>query len=135
MERLGDVQMVSITDISVEDGAQQMATSPDMEPYLMNAEAVLTGHGTDRATTALSELPLEHRYIFRIVTGLKQAFCDFDKSSVRADLSTMNAEEFDAVVQLIDCRVLQFAMLLRTVFGAEEMQRMLLDAVEIAKRY
>lgn len=135
MEKRGDVQLMEVKDISVEDGALEMATSATMEPYLANAEAAITGRGTDKATNAISQLPLERRYVWRIASSLRQAFCDFDKSSVRADLAAMGAEDFDTVVELIDRRVVQFAMLLRTVFGSEQMEQKLLEAIDIAKRY
>jgi hypothetical protein len=129
-----DIQIVPTREIKIEDGAQDMMESPDLQPYLESIQVVVTGRGKDNATKALSELPLERRYIYRIASSLRNAFCDFDKSSVRADLSTMNADDFDTVVGLIDRRTVQFAMLLRTVFGAEQMEKMLLEAIDISKR-
>jgi hypothetical protein len=127
--------MMHVKDIPVESGALEMANSPSMEPYLTRLAAMMAGRGSDAAKKAISELPLERRYIWRIAASLRQAFCDFDKASVRADLGAMNAEDFDAVMVLLDRRPVQFAMLLRTVFGAEEMERTLLESIDIAKRY
>jgi hypothetical protein len=129
-----DVRTIPVSQIPIEGGALKMLSKPEIQPYLAHAEAAITGQGCDEATSAIAELPLERRYIWRIASSLKQAFCDFDKSSVRADLGTMNAEDFDNVLGLIERRPVQFAMLLRTVFGAEQMESMLLDAIDIAKR-
>jgi hypothetical protein len=90
---------------------------------------------TDETTKELRELPLERRYIWRIASSLRQAFFDFDKASVRLDLSTMNAEDFDNVVELIDRRVVQFCMLLRELVGTAEMEAVMLEAIDIAKKY
>lgn len=105
--------------------------SPDRNT--VGAEAP-TGRGDEKAANALADLPLERRYLYRIASSLRQAFIVFDTSSVRADLSTMNAADFDYVVGLIERRPVQFAMLLRTIFGAEQMEKMLSEAIDIAKR-
>jgi hypothetical protein len=128
-----DIQMMPTNHIKMEDEAQEMMESPDLRPYLQNIEAVVTGRGKDKATKALSELPLEKRYLWRIASSLQTAFCDFDKSSVRADLNTMNADDFDTVVRLTD-RGVQFCMLMRTIFGADAMEATMLEAISIAKR-
>jgi hypothetical protein len=130
-----NIQMMPIENIVVEDGAHDVMNSPDMRRYLDSAEAAITGQGSDKATKAISELPLESRYIWRIANSLKQGFCDFDKSSVRADLGTMNAADFDTVMGLLDRRPIQFCMFLRTVLGAAEMESVMMEAVAIAKRY
>jgi hypothetical protein len=124
-----------VKDIIVEDGAMEVATLPSMEPYLAYIQAKMTGVGREEAAKAIADLPLEKRYIWRIASSLKRAFVDFDKSSLRADLSTMNAEDFDTVVGLIERRPVQFAMLLRTILGANEMERVHLEAIDVAKRY
>ena len=109
-----DVRMTPTAGIKMEGGAQKMLKSPSVEPYLTNAEAAMTGKGWNKAAKAIAELPLERRYIYRIASSLQNAFCDFDRSSLRIDLSSMSAEDFDMVVGLIDRRPVQFAMLLRT---------------------
>jgi hypothetical protein len=129
-----DIRTMRVKDIIAEDGALGMANTSLMEPYLANLEARITGQGREEAEKAIADLPMERRYIRRLASSLKRAFVDFDKSSIRTDLSTMKAEDFDTVVGLIECRPVQFAMLLRTIFGAEEMERMLLEAVDIVKR-
>jgi hypothetical protein len=130
-----NVKMFPVKDVIVEDGAQEMLVEPNVQPYLTNLEARITGRGREEAAKAIADLPLERRYIWRIASSLKRAFVDFDRSRIRADLSAMNAEDFDNAVGLIERRPVQFALLLRTVFGAEEMERVLLEAIDIAKRY
>jgi hypothetical protein len=126
--------LIPTKEITIEDGAQDMMESPDLQPYLQNIEAVVTGRGKNKATKALSELPLEKRYIWRIASSLRTAFCDFDKSSVRADLSTMNADDRDKTVALIERRAGQYCMLMQTIFGADAMEATMLEAIDIAKR-
>jgi len=126
--------LIPTKDIKMDDGAKEMMESSDLQPYLQHIETVITGRGKDKAMKALCELPLEKRYVYRIASSLQTAFCDFDKSSVRADLNTMNAEDFDTIVELIDRRPVQFCMLMRTIFGADAMEATMLEAIDIAKR-
>jgi hypothetical protein len=128
-----NIRTVRVKDITIEDGAMEAANSSSMEPYLDYIQAKMTGRRQEEARRAIADLPLERRYLWRIASSLKQAFVDFDKASVRFDLTSMNAADFDYIVGLIERRPVQFAMLLRTIFGAEEMERMLLEAIDIAK--
>jgi hypothetical protein len=129
------VRLMAVKDISVESGALEMANSLATESYLTNAAAMMTGRGIDEAKKAVSELPLERRYVWRIVSSLRQAFCDFDKASLRLDLATMNADDFDTVMEAIHQRPVQFCMFLRTVLGAVEMEAVVRYAVDIAKNH
>ncbi len=135
VDDLSGTQMMPVKSIVMEDGAQDMIESPDLQPYLRYIEASMTGQGRDKARETISELPLERRYIWRVVLSLRRAFCDFDRSSIRADLNTMDAKDFDSVVTLLDGRQVQLAMLLRTVFGSEQMEEMLQEAISISKRF
>jgi hypothetical protein len=45
------------------------------------AEGEIGGQDTMLHLTALAELPLEERYVWRVVSALKWAFCDLDTES------------------------------------------------------
>lgn len=84
---------IPIKDLRQEEGAQELATSTDMEPYLEFIMASMQGADLEHHLEALSKLPLEKRYVWRVASALKWGFADFDDVSVTADRDTMNAED------------------------------------------
>ena len=78
------IKRVPISDLRQEEGAQELATSPDMEPYLQFAMAVMQGADPTAELDAIRRLPLEKRYVWRVASALKWGFADFDDPSVSA---------------------------------------------------
>ena len=64
---------------------------------------------------------------------MKWAFADFDDLSVTADKETLTAEDFGTVMDLLKLRPMQFCLFLRELVGVEEMQRMMVQAIGVAK--
>jgi hypothetical protein len=81
----------------------------------------------------IRQLPLEKRYVWRIASALKWGFADFDSLSVGADRDTLTPEQFREVTDLLRYRPIQFCMLLTTLLGAEAMERIMLQAISVAK--
>ena len=46
----------------------------------------------------------------------------------------MKPEDFAKVKELLKLRSMQLALVLKTLVGAEEMQRMMIEAIGVAKR-
>jgi hypothetical protein len=61
------IKHVPIKDLHQEEGARELATSPDMEPYLDFIKALMQGHDPTPELETLRQLPLEKRYVWRIV--------------------------------------------------------------------
>jgi hypothetical protein len=59
---------------------------------------------------------------------------DFDSVNVDADRQTMSPEDFAKVMALLKLRPIQFCIFLKTLVGAEEMQRMMVEAIKVAKQ-
>lgn len=70
------VKRMPIKDLRQEDGAHELATSPDMEPYLRLLMAQMRGSDTTAEMEDLRQLPLERRYVWRVASVLKWAFAD-----------------------------------------------------------
>ena len=83
---------------------------------------------------ALSTLPLEKRYVWRVASALKWGFADFDDVTVAADRDTLNPDDFAKVVELLKLRPIQFCMFLRALVGAEEMKKMMVKAILLAQQ-
>jgi len=83
---------------------------------------------------AIRQLPLEERYVWRVASALKRGLADCDDLSVQADRQTLRPEDFKAVMDLLKFRPMQLAIVLKALVGAEEMQRMMIEAIGMAKQ-
>jgi hypothetical protein len=128
------IKQFRISDLRQEEGAHELATSPEMEPYIQFAIALMQGAEPMPELEAIRQLPLEKRYVWRVASALKWGFADFDDLSVEADRLTLSQEDFAKVMDLLKLRPIQFCILLKTLVGAEEMQRMMVEAIRVARR-
>jgi hypothetical protein len=129
-----DIERIPINQIRQEDGAHELASSPDMKPYLDFIKAVIQNHDPSPALEAIGRLPLERRYVWRLASALKWGFADFDSVNVDADKKTLTPADFAQVMALLKLRPIQFCIFLKTLVGAEEMQRMMVEAIGMAKQ-
>jgi hypothetical protein len=67
-----------------EDGAHELATSPDMLPYLQLIMAEMQGKDTTPQLKTIAELLLEKRYVCRVAPAMKWAFTNFENLNVVA---------------------------------------------------
>ena len=65
------IKRVPISELQQEDGAHEPAMSPDMRPYLDLAVALMQGLKPESELAAISQLPLERRYVWRVASALK----------------------------------------------------------------
>jgi hypothetical protein len=128
------IHRISLKNIHQEDSAHELATSPDMEPYLDFAMAVMQDADPTAELEAIRLLPLEKRYVWRVASALKWGFADFDDLGVQADKRTLTPEDFAKVMDLVKLRPMQFCIFLKTLVGEEQMQRMMIEAIGVAKQ-
>ena len=129
-----DIMQVPTNELRQEEGAQELAESADMEPYLNFAVALMQGNDPAPELEAIRQLPVERRYVWRIASSLKWGFADFDNLGVGADRQTLSPEDLAKVMDLLKLRPIQFCMFLKTLVGAEEMQRMMVEAIKVARQ-
>jgi hypothetical protein len=128
-----NIKWMPIKDLHQEDGAHELASSPNMEPYLNFAAAVIQGHDPEPELEAIRQVPLEERYVWRVASGLKWGFADLDDLSVEADKLTLTPEDLARVTDLLKLRPMQMALFLKALLGTEEMLRMMVEAIKVAK--
>ena len=128
------IKRVLIKDIVSEDGAHELATSPDMQPYLRLIKAGLQDKDTTPHVEKIAALPLEKRYIWRVASALKWAFADLETVSVAVDLETLSPEDLGKVVELLRLRPMQFCMFLKALLSTEVMEQVMAEAVAVAKQ-
>jgi hypothetical protein len=129
-----NIKKIPINDLRQEEGASELATSPDMQPYLQYIMATMKGGDGKAELEMISKLPLEKRYVWRIVSAMKWAFADLEDMSIQADRDTLNKADMAKVTDLLKIRPIQFCIFLKTLVGAEEMKMMMLKAISVAGR-
>src|SRR5450755_3324503 len=112
-------KVVALNTIKMEDGAKELMSAPEMQPYLRYVEAVMLGGDVDASMQEIAHLPLEKRYVWRIASALKWGFADFDDWSVVVDRRTLKPEDAAKVMQLLRSRPIQFCMFLKALVGSE----------------
>jgi len=128
------IMYVPINELHQEDGAKELTESPKMEPYLEFIKAGMQGSDGKPELEAIRKLSVDRRYIWRITSGLKTAFADFDSGTVKIDLATMTPKALRTTTDLLRFRPAQFCMFLKTIAGAEQMERIMLQAIANAKK-
>jgi hypothetical protein len=126
-------QLIALDALRVEEGVQKLLDSPDMKPYLDLAAAAISGRGLESELKKLSSLPLEKRYTWRVVSALKWALADFDDLGVRADVQTLSENDLEKVANLLERRPVQFCLFLSALFGPDDMERLMIRAIGLAK--
>ena len=129
-----DIKRISINQLRQESGALELASSPDMKPYLEFIKAVVQDHDPSPELEAIRRLPLEKRYIWRVASALKWGLADCESLSVQADKQTLTPEDIAKVKELLKFRPMQLALVLKVLVGADEMQRMMIEAIGVAKQ-
>jgi hypothetical protein len=128
------IENVPIENLHTEDGADDLVQSEMMRPYLKAAEAMLTKQGLKEAVNEISRLPLEQRYVWRVLSALKWGFADFDNVNVVIDRKTLSPEDSKRVAEMLQHRPVQFCLFLKALIGYEAMERMMTHAISVAKK-
>jgi hypothetical protein len=95
---------------------------------LLNAQAI------EPHLKEIAALPLEKRYVWRVASALKWGFADFESVNVEVDRQTLSPEDFQKIAELLRLGPTQFCIFLKTLFGSEDMERMMLSGIATAKQ-
>jgi hypothetical protein len=125
---------VPIKDLKTEDGADDLVHSAMMRPYMHLAEAILKQQGLKEAVIEIGDLPLEQRYVWRVLSALKWGFADFDTVNVVIDRKTLKPEDRKKVAELLPHRPVQFCLFLKALVGTEAMEQTMTQAINVAKQ-
>jgi hypothetical protein len=127
------ISSLPISEIHSEDGAQDLVRSERMKPYLALLKAQMSEQDTEPYLAALAALPLEERYVWRVVSALKWAFCDLDTENAIADVRTLSEEDLKKVVEPISLRAIQFCLFVGALLGEDATERIMQHALRCAK--
>jgi hypothetical protein len=129
----GETRIVPINDIKTEPGADELIRSEKMKPYLALIKANMGGQDTQPYLAALAAVPLEDRYVWRVISALKWGFCDFDSQSARADLHTLSDRDLEIVAEPLAIRAIQFCLFVQALLGQNGMEQIMQQALRYAK--
>jgi hypothetical protein len=129
----GKISSLPISEIHSEDGAQELVRSEKMKPYLALMKAQIAGQDTEPYLAALAALPLEERYVWRVISALKWAFCDLDTENAIADVRTLSEEDLKKVVEPLSLRAIQFCLFVNALIGEDATERIMQHALRCAK--
>ena len=129
----GKITSLPTSEIHSEAGAQELVRSEKMKPYLALMKAQIAGQDTEPYLAALAALPLEERYVWRVISALKWAFCDLDTENAIADVHTLSEEDLKKVVEPLSLRAIQFCMFVNSLIGEDATERIMQHALRCAK--
>jgi hypothetical protein len=129
----GKIGSLPISEIHSEDGAQELVRSEKMKPYLALLKAQMSGQDTEPYLAALAALPLEERYVWRVISALKWAFCDLDTENATADVRTLSEADLKKVVEPLSLRAIQLCLFVNALLGEEATERIMQHAQRCAK--
>jgi hypothetical protein len=127
------ISSLPISEIHSEDGAQELVRSEMMKPYLALLKAQMSGQDTEPYLAALAALPLEERYVWRVISALKWAFCDLETENAIADFRTLSEEDRVRVVEPLTLRATQFCLFINALIGEDATERIMQHALQCAK--
>ena len=127
-------QSLPISALHQEAGAQDLVRSEKMRPYLELLKAHIGEQDTAPYLAGLAELPLEERYVWRVISALKWAFCDLETENVLADLETLSEDDLKLVAEPIAMRAIQFSLFAKALLGQEAAEQIMLQATRILKQ-
>jgi hypothetical protein len=128
-----NIRNLPISEIHTEDGAQDLVRSERMKPYLAILKAQLAGQDTEQHFAALAALPLEVRYVWRVISALKWAFCDLETESAIADFRTLSEDDCLKVAEPLTLRATQFCLFVNALLGEDATERIMQHALRCAK--
>jgi hypothetical protein len=127
------ITMLPVSEIRTEAGSDELVRSERMKPYLALLTAQIGGQDTAPFLAALAAVPLEDRYVWRVMSALKWAFCDLETESATADLHTLSTEDLKTVTQPLALRAIQFCLFVKALLGQNATEQMMQQALRYAK--
>jgi hypothetical protein len=122
---------IPIDALRAESGSEELVNSESMKPYMELLIAKMGGRDTSRALAALAALPLEQRYVWRVISALKWGLCDLETENVTADIATLSEQDLKSVAEPLALRAMQFALFVKALVGDTQGREIMLQAISV----
>jgi hypothetical protein len=129
----GKTSSLPISEIRSEEGAEDLVRSERIKPYLALLKAQISGQDTEPYLAAIAALPLEERYVWRVISALKWAFCYLETENAIADFRTLSEEDRMRVVEPLTLRTTQFCLFVNALLGEDATERIMQHALRCVK--
>lgn len=127
------ITMLPVSEIRTEAGSDELVRSERMRPYLALLTAKMEGQDTAPFLAALAAVPLEDRYVWRVMSALKWAFCDLETESATADLHTLSTDDLKTVTEPLALRAIQFCLFVKALLGEKATEQMMQHALDMQR--
>jgi hypothetical protein len=122
-------KMIPLVELRTEAGSEDMVRSESMKPYLEVLKAAMSGRDTSDALAALAALPLEQRYVWRVISALKWGLCDLETENVAADIATLSEADLKGVAEPLALRAMQFSLFVKALVGETAAREIMVRAL------
>jgi hypothetical protein len=114
-----NIVRMKFKDIKTDPIGDALARSEESRPYVNYYDAVLMSGQTarDEALKVIRELPLEKRYIWRVLSALKWGLADFDSENLKLDLPYLSPAERSEMLGELQIRAQQLSILIDKLKG------------------
>ena len=120
--------------INTQNGTEEHSETPEMDVYSRILKAAARGQNLAPLLEELAQIPLEERYIWRVVSALKSVFEHYENACVWADLQTLGGMDL-LRVECASRTATPFCRFLVTVCGSQPMEGTMSLAIGEAKFY
>lgn len=121
-----------MSELRTEPGSEELVRSNGMKPYLEVLKAEISVSDTGPALSALAALPIESKYVWRVISALKWALCDLDTESVAADVETLSEQELKTVAEPLALRAMQFSLFIKALVGESAAREIMLGGARLS---
>jgi hypothetical protein len=101
---------IPLSQIVTDPAGAMMCRSESLKPYMDYYCAAMTRGDVEKALTVIAKLPLNKRYVSRVVECLDWALADYDGETVRLDLPYL--PNLEGIKEKLQNRILQLRFLL-----------------------
>lgn len=120
---------IPIAALRTESGSEELVNSESMRPYMELLMAKMGGRDTNRALAGVAALPLEQRYVWRVISALKWGLCDLETENVAADIATLSEQDLKGVAEPLALRAMQFSLFVKALVGDAQGREIMLQAL------
>ena len=106
---------IPLSQIEPDPVGDMLAESDGVKPYINYYCALATGVGIRKTLAVMAALPVDKRYLFRLVQCLDWALADYDDCTVELDMPYM--PDLENIKERLQIRLWQLRDLLATLGG------------------
>jgi hypothetical protein len=106
---------IPLSQIDTDPAGDMLAESKDIKPYIDHYCALVTGVDSEKTLAAIAALPVDKRYLFRVVQCADWALADYDSSTVKLDIPYM--PDLESIKEKLRVRLWQLRDLVATLEG------------------